>query len=137
VPDVVDLYEDVGGDDPFYELVDLFYAGVERTPDLRALYPADLEPGKKHLAWFLIQRFGGPSHFNELRGAPMLRRRHMSFGIDLAARDAWVTNMMLAVDAIPIFAKHRALIERYFDDAATFLINRSEPPVGGQMLEQV
>ena len=132
--DVVEIYEIVGSDTPFYDLVEKFYEGVEQTPELRSLYPEDLEPGKKHLAWFLIQRFGGPSHFSALRGAPMLRRRHMPFAIDLAARDAWVDNMMDAVDQIVVFAPYRDLIEKYFDDAATFLVNRSEPPEGVQVL---
>jgi hemoglobin len=122
--DETDIFEAVGGEKPFLELVDAFYQGVESDPPLRALYPDDLGPGKNHLAWFLIQRFGGPNHFNERRGAPRLRMRHAPFAItaELAAR--WVAQMTAAVDATPAFALHRPIMLRYFQDAALFLVNR-------------
>jgi hemoglobin len=120
------IWAAVGGDQPFYRLVDAFYERVETIADLRAMYPPDLGPGKKHLAWFLIQRFGGPEHFNMRRGAPRLRMRHATFSIDMPMRDAWFNAMMAAVDSTPEFAPHRALMETYFADSATFLINREE-----------
>ena len=49
------LYERVGGDVFFVDLVERFYAGVENDPVLRPLYPPDLEPGKANLAAFLAQ----------------------------------------------------------------------------------
>jgi hemoglobin len=131
------LYSDVGGDGPFFALVERFYEGVAERPELRRLYPDDLEPGKKHLAWFLIQRFGGPQLFSEKRGAPMLRRRHVSFEISITARDGWFECMMAAVDLVPELAPYRELLSTYFSDAATFLINRSEPKGGGSVLPQV
>jgi hemoglobin len=136
VIDVEDIFDLVGSEAPFFELVDRFYEGVERTPALRALYPEDLEPGKKHLAWFLIQRFGGPSHFNINCGAPMLRRRHMLFDIDRAASGLWMVNMMAAVDAVPELAEYHTDLEHYFSGAAAFLINRPEPPTDGRLLQQ-
>ena len=132
-----DIYDGVGGDAPFYTLVNRFYESVEQVPALRSLYPADLEPGKQRLAWFLIQRFGGPDYFNARRGAPMLRRRHMPFPIDRAVRDQWFKAMMDAVDAVPDFAPYREALEKYFAEASTFLINRSEPKDGQVMLRQV
>ena len=38
------LFEHVGGQTFFNELVDRFYDGVETEPPLRAMYPEDLEP---------------------------------------------------------------------------------------------
>jgi hemoglobin len=136
VIDDQEIYSLVGGDGPFYELVERFYQRVQDEPDLRKLYPADLDPGKQHLAWFLIQRFGGPAHFNEKRGAPMLRRRHAPFAIDLNARDTWVRCMMDAVDAIPVFVPFRSDLATYFEDAATFLINRVDTRPGDRVLRQ-
>ena len=40
------VYEAVGGDATFERIVVLFYAGVERDPLLRPLYPDDLGPGQ-------------------------------------------------------------------------------------------
>ena len=42
-PNVFDM---VGGEPTFRKLVDVFYAKVEADPDLRPLFPDDLEPGK-------------------------------------------------------------------------------------------
>jgi len=131
------IYASVGGDPPFFELVERFYEGVEKAPELRGLYPDDLAPGKNHLAWFLIQRFGGPSYFNENRGAPMLRRRHAPFAIDFHVRDLWFEAMMAAVDSVSVFRPFRAVLEEYFDDAATFLINKLEPKQSVQVLPKL
>jgi hemoglobin len=117
------LYDAVGGDAPFYALVDRFYEGVETDPPLRSVYPADLTAGKQHLAWFLIQRFGGPAVFNEQRGHPRLRMRHFAFKVDRTARDSWVRHMREALEQTPAFHAYRAMLTAYFEDSATFLIN--------------
>jgi len=135
--DETEVWTAVGGDAPFFALVDAFYERVEQNPTLRALYPEDLGPGKQHLAWFLIQRFGGPEHFNQRRGAPRLRMRHVHFKIDLAMRNAWMDSMLQAVDAIDVFVPHRALMIDYFEHAATFLINHEEPGAGQSPLNMV
>jgi len=117
------LYERVGGEPFFIGLVERFYGRVEEDPVLRPLYPADLEPGKANLAAFLAQYWGGPARYSEARGHPRLRMRHVRFAIGTAERDAWVTNMVQAVQesgASPDDA--RALID-YFEGAATMLIN--------------
>ena len=67
----------------------------------------------------------------------MLRRRHAPFEIDFAVRDIWFECMMQAVDDTPPFAVHRELLERYFADAATFLINKLEPKTSGEVLPQI
>lgn len=128
--DETEIYAAVGGDEPFFKLVDEFYARVEADTPLRALYPEDLGPGKGHLAWFLIQRFGGPSYFNQRRGDPRLRMRHFAFKITQSMRDAWVRNMLDAVRAVGAFEPHIAIMTEYFENAATFLINSEEPAAG-------
>lgn len=120
------LYEAVGGDATFERIVALFYAGVERDPLLRPPYPDDLGPAKRHLTLFLIQLFGGHPTYSQLRGHPRLRARHLPFPITRAVREAWVRNMMAALDKVGLPAEARVAMDRYFDDAATFLINRPE-----------
>ena len=117
------IAEAVGGAPAFELLVEAFYQGVESDPPLRALYPADLGPGKRHLALFLLQRFGGPSTYDSLRGHPRLRMRHMPFAIDTVMRDAWVRHMQNAIRLTPAFAPHESRLMPYFEEAATFLVN--------------
>lgn len=87
------------------------------------MYPDDLEPGKEHLALFLLQFFGGPATYSERRGHPRLRARHMPYPIDVAARDAWVRHMTDAVRAMRFEADIEDAMLDYFDSAATFMIN--------------
>ncbi len=126
-----EIYAHVGGDGPFYELVDAFYAGVEADPVLRPLYPDDLTQAKQHLALFLIQRFGGHTLYGTERGHPRLRMRHVPFQIGPAESDAWLRCMFYAVDTVPAFAPFQPILQKYFTDSAAFLINHHEIPVLG------
>ena len=117
------IYELVGGDEPFRRLVDSFYARVERDPLLRPLFPADLEPGKQRQFLFVTQYFGGPPRYNELRGHPRLRMRHAPFSIGQAERDAWVGHMLAAIDEAGFAEPARTALRDYFERAATFMIN--------------
>ena len=122
------IYDAVGGDRPFYALVEAFYRSVEADPILRPLYPDDLTHAKEHLALFLIQRFGGHTAYGEQRGHPRLRMRHVPFRIGPAERDAWLRCMAAAVKETPAFAPFREALTRYFTESANFLVNTDTIP---------
>lgn len=125
----MEIYDALGGSDvPFYALVEAFYQGVEQDSVLRSLYPSDLTAAKEHLALFLIQRFGGHGSYGEQRGHPRLRMRHIPFVIGARERDAWLRHMRDAVQSVPAFVPWTDVLERYFVDAAEFLVNKSEIP---------
>ena len=127
------LYERVGGQAWFDDLIDCFYEGVEGDPVLRPLYPADLAPGKRHLALFLGQYWGGPGTYSEERGHPQLRARHLRFAIGRPERDAWVRHMTAAIEAAPGDDVTKAEFLAYVGDAATFVVNQDplslRPPI--------
>jgi hemoglobin len=118
------LYQRVGGEAYFRALVERFYEGVERDPVLRPLYPEDLEPGKAHLAAFLVQYWGGPTTYSEERGHPRLRMRHAPFSIGSAQRDAWFGHMATAVRGSGAGADEQAELLAYFEMAANHLVNQ-------------
>ena len=120
---LLSLYRSVGGEQPFYDLAAAFYVGVEAEPLLRPLYPNDLVDAKRHLALFLIQRFGGPATYSAERGHPRLRMRHMPFRIREAEKEAWLRHMSAALDICPVFAPYRPEMQAYFDSTAAFLLN--------------
>jgi hemoglobin len=120
------IYKEIGSDEPFYRLVDIFYARVENDPILRPLYPSDLAMPKKHLALFLIQRFGGKPIYSEERGHPRMRARHMPFKIGVKEKDAWMVNMNAALDAMAEFKPYESLLKEYFEEFATFMINQPD-----------
>jgi hemoglobin len=120
------VFEALGGPGKFALLVDAFYRGVEQDPLLRPMYPDDLEGARERLFLFLVQFFGGPPDYSMQRGHPRLRMRHFPFSIGLAERDAWLKHMHAAVDEAGIEGMPREAMLRYFDQAATFLINRQD-----------
>jgi len=117
------VYDQIGGDETFRRLVDAFYARVEQDPILRPLFPADLGPGKENQFLFLAQFWGGPARYETQRGHPRLRMRHAPFKIGQAERDAWVGNMLAAIDEAGIPEPARAQMIEYFEKGATFMIN--------------
>ncbi len=121
------IYELAGGDAPFRRLIDAFYRRVEQEPLLRPLYPADLAPSREHLFLFVTQYFGGPPRYNAERGHPRLRLRHAPFAIGQAERDAWVHQMLAAIDEAGFAEPARGALRDYFERAATFLINQGTP----------
>lgn len=120
------IYKAVGSEEPFFRLVEEFYAGVEKDNVLRPLYPADLSKSKEHLALFLIQRCGGRGTYTEQRGHPRMRGRHMPFKIGMKERDAWLKNMDDALGKVKEFSDHRSVLDPYFVDFATFMINQPD-----------
>ena len=115
------------GEEGFNRLTAAFYDGVAADPLLRPLYPeGELEPARRRLALFLMQYFGGPTAYSDERGHPRLRMRHFAFPIDQARRDAWLRHMAAALDSLELTPEVRATMQRYFEDAATFLVNRAE-----------
>ena len=91
------LYDRVGGQTFFDELVERFYGEVESDLILRPMYPDELTESRRHLALFLGQYWGGPATYSEERGHPRLRMRHAPFRVTKQARDAWLVHMRSAL----------------------------------------
>jgi hemoglobin len=118
------FYDAVGGTETFTLLVHRFYEGVASDPVLRPVYPAaDLEPAEEHLRLFLIQYWGGPRTYDELRGHPRLRMRHARFAIGEAERDAWLRHMRDALDSLDLSEEHYGQLWDYLVMAAHSLVN--------------
>lgn len=91
------MFTVVGGAAGVSRIIDGFYRRVEAEPELRAIYPEDLEPGKTNLKLFLGQWLGGPQTYSQLHGHPRLRRRHFPFVIDERAAGRWLRHMREAM----------------------------------------
>jgi hemoglobin len=132
----VSFYEAVGGEEMFTRLVRRFYEEVAADPVLRAVYPTeDLGPAEEHLRLFLIQYWGGPPIYNELRGHPRLRMRHVRFNIGETERDRWLKHMRSALDAQSLPGELDAQLWDYLVMAAHSLVNavpEDTPGPGGR-----
>lgn len=121
------FYEKVGGKETFKKIANKFYEGVASDPVLRPMYPEeDLKPAAIRLQLFLEQYWGGPSEYQELRGHPRLRMRHMPFKINPEAREHWLMHMRSAVESISLPPLLEAELWAYLDRAATAMLNTFE-----------
>jgi len=104
--------------DRFYDLMDLDAAYAE----LRALHPTTLDGSRDKLFWFLCGWLGGPQHYADRVGHPMLRARHLPFSIGIRERDQWLACMRQAMTELQFdpqlaqrlgasFFRHRRLDE--------------------------
>ena len=125
LPSARTFYEEVGGHPTFVRLVARFYAGVRRDPVLAPLYPPDDWDGAEaRLRGFLEQYWGGPTTYSQERGHPRLRMRHAPFAIGPTERDAWLTHMRDAVDALGLTPEQHATLWGYLEMAARSMQNR-------------
>ncbi|WP_168583821.1 globin [Gephyromycinifex aptenodytis] len=117
----------MGGHEAFSQLVGEFYRGVAEDPELRAMYPEeDLGPAQDRLRMFLEQYWGGPSTYQEQRGHPRLRMRHMPFAVTPSMRDRWLHHMMSAADTLALEPQLDATLRDYLTRAAFSLVNSEE-----------
>jgi hemoglobin len=109
------LFDQVGGEPFFAQLVDEFYAVVESDETLRPMYPDDLTDSRRHLTLFLIQYWGGPRTYQYERGHPRLRMRHAPFRVTKTARDAWLSAMGTALNKM-----REQLSDEQFDELSSY-----------------
>lgn len=116
------------GEEGFQRLVAAFYAQVPADEILGPMYPQDDMLGaEQRLRDFLVGRFGGPRRYEEQRGHPRLRMRHMPFTLNQAARDRWVQLMDRALDQAQLPAEAEKVLRDFFHHMATFLMNAPNP----------
>jgi hemoglobin len=93
-------FELLGGEAQVRALTDRFYDLMDLEPayaSIRAMHPNTLDGSRDKLFWFLCGWLGGPQHYIERFGHPMLRARHLPFPIGTAERDGWLACMLQAM----------------------------------------
>ena len=127
-----EVFERAGGMPAFERLVESFYARVATDELLRPMYPEDLEPGKRHLALFFAQYWGGGNVYGDLRGHPRLRMRHAPFPITPEAALRWAELMAAAIGEQGFPDEVDALLLGYVARATPTLINQLPDDVRGR-----
>jgi hemoglobin len=119
------LYQAVGGTAACRKLSALFYARVEQDPLLRPLFPGKtLKCAVEEFAAFLAQFLGGPSKDAERRWWLSLRESHLRFEIGPKERDAWMKNMLRALDDVRIEEPVRSALRGFFGQASAYVVNQ-------------
>jgi hemoglobin len=117
----------VGGEPAVRALVDRFYDLMDLEPafhELRALHPSTLDGSRDKLFWFLCGWLGGPQHYVERFGHPMLRARHLPFAIGIRERDQWMACMTQAMCEVGMDPALASRLQESFFGTADWMRNR-------------
>ena len=93
---------------------------------IRALHPVSLEGSRQKLTWFLCGFLGGPNHYVERIGPPMLRARHLPFSIGVIERDQWLVCMFASMEDVGVPAGVKERLQQSFTATADWMRNRPE-----------
>lgn len=119
-----DLYQAIGGRETCHKLSVAFYARVEQDPLLRSFFPGkSFRCAIEAFAAFLAQFLGGPSEDAQKRWWLSLQESHLRFKIGPKERDAWMKNMIGALDDVQVDDPVRHALRDFFERASTYLIN--------------
>jgi hemoglobin len=124
------VFEWMGGEANVQALVDHFYdlMDIEAAyKELRAAHGADLSNGRERLFLFLCGWMGGPQHYTERFGHPMLRARHMPFSIGIAERDQWLACMSQAMTEAGVDPELQKRLGESFFQTADWMRNKGVP----------
>jgi hemoglobin len=122
-------FELIGGEPSVRELIDRFYDLMDREPayaGIRSLHPPDLAASRDKLFWYLCGWLGGPQHYAERFGHPMLRARHLRFSIGVSERDQWMSCMTRAMDEAGLPPDVKAGLVPALMKTADWMRNREE-----------
>jgi hemoglobin len=125
--DKATAYTLVGGEAAVRALVDRFYDLMDLEPgyrELRALHPTTTEGSRDKLFWFLCGWLGGPSHYTDRFGHPMLRARHLPFKIGIRERDQWMACMKQAMQEEGVDPAFAQRLEAAFFNTADWMRNQ-------------
>lgn len=117
-------YYDKIGEEKIKKLIHDFYIELRNDKVLAPMYKGDFDAAEERLFLFMIQYLGGPTTYNEKRGHPKLRQRHMVFPVTDKAKENWLKNMKIALDKSKIDKPEREFLWNYFKQTAEFLKNR-------------
>ncbi len=106
--------------DRFYDLMDLDPSAAE----LRALHPTTLDGSRDKLFWFLCGWLGGPAHYTDRFGHPMLRARHLPFAIGIKERDQWLACMHQAMAELQVEPQLAQRLAESFFGTADWMRNK-------------
>jgi hemoglobin len=121
-------FDRLGGETAVRALVDRFYDLMDLDPayaGLRALHPTTLDGSRDKLFWYLCGWLGGPNHYIERFGHPMLRARHLPYAIGNAERDQWMACMTQALGDCAVDDELSRGLRHAFQGTADWMRNRA------------
>lgn len=93
-------YDIIGGEEGVITLANRFYDIMESDPQAEALYaihPKPLDNIRRVFAMYLSMWLGGPNDYEQERGHPRLRARHLPFKVTPTLKAQWMYCMKKAL----------------------------------------
>ena len=87
----------IGGRRIVERVIDRLYDHIESDPEVRVVFPADLDAGRAKQKLFFEQWLGGEPRYTQRYGSPRLRQRHMPFSISRRRAERWLHHMSAAM----------------------------------------
>jgi hemoglobin len=113
------------GENGIRRMVAAFYQLVRTDELIGPMYPPeDWAGSEERLAEFLLFRLGASTRYEEMRGHPRLRMRHITFKIGIAERDRWLELMGKAMQETHIPSEAREFLDPFFAQVADFMRNQ-------------
>jgi hemoglobin len=125
-PNARSAFDWIGGEATIRSMVERFYDLMDLEPGyaaLRAAHGNTLEGARDKLFWFLCGWMGGPQHYTDRFGHPMLRARHLPFKIGILERDQWLACIDQAMGDVGMDADLRARLQTSFFQTADWMRN--------------
>lgn len=128
-------YEVLGGRAGCLQLSTAFYARVARDPVLRPLFPGkSMRCAIEEFSAFLAQLLNGPTEDSQFRWWLSLRESHSRFKIGPREREAWMANMIQAVEDVQIEDAIKTELLGFFRHSSAYVVNQPGPAVIDQDL---
>ncbi len=119
----ISKYEKIGPE-AIKKLIADFYQEIRNDAVLLPMYKDQLEAAEERLYLFMVQYLGGPDLYNQKRGLPKLKIRHMAFPVNDESAKHWLDCMRTALDKSVMDDVDKNFLWQYFEQTAAFLKNR-------------
>lgn len=119
------LLQDLG-EEGIRAMVNNHYDLLVQSP-IKDMFPPNSEAlaiAKQKSADFFIQIMGGTRYYEQRRGNPMLRKRHMPFPIDMEARIVWLECYREVLSKLNAEEQHLIAFWIYLDKFSLWMMNR-------------
>ncbi|MGE4574795.1 MULTISPECIES: globin domain-containing protein [Parachlamydia] len=117
------------GQECIFKMLEDFYAELEKS-SIRPLFPENMQEASKKSAAFFVFLLGGPPLYQQMYGAPMMRKRHLPFAIDEQARQVWLNCfkkiLINAEDKYHFPPEHLFSFVHFLEKFSGWMVNKKE-----------
>ena len=117
----------IGGRDAVERVVDSLYDCIEADPEIRPLFPADLDAGRAKQKLFFEEWLGGEPRYTQRYGSPRLRQQHLPFPISLPHAERWLSHMSAAMHECGVAEEVAGEIMEALRPLARHFVNQPAP----------